>query len=112
MGLVKRRLYRPDRAPARAKHWTPPPGVRLTEANLSLYEAELGVAAVGWDSGFIVGRILGYDSRTNMFRCVGKRMSDKVAAEADIPGARVSASVIAARIIAGVPRLTRELSGR
>lgn len=112
MGLRKRRLYKPDRAPARAKAWAPAPGTKLTEADLSLYEAELGIAAVGYDSGFIVGRIIGYDSKKNAFHVTGKRLRDGKALDARMAGWRVSRAVIAARIIAGVPRLTREMSGR
>ena len=107
-----RRLEKRPRAPARYKSWKPTPGVKLTEADLSLYEAELGIAAVGWDSGFVVGRILGYDATKNAFTVVGKRLADGKALEARMAGWRVSRAVIAARIIAGVSRLTREMSGR
>ena len=112
MALRKRRLYKPDRAPARAKAWQPAPGVKLTEAGLSLYEAELGIAAVGWDSGIGVGRVIGYDQQANVFHVVGKRLKDKKVVDARIAGWRVSQAVVAARIIAGVKRLTREMSGR
>lgn len=112
MGLAKRRLYKPDRAPARAKHWRHDPSVRLTEADLSLYEAEIGIAAVGWDSGIGVGRVLGYDPHRNVFHVVGKRVKDKRAVDCEIAGWRVSQAVVAARILAGVKRLTREIPGR
>lgn len=112
MGLVKRRLYKPERAAARVKHWKPSPGVRLTEAGLSLYEAELGIAAVAYKEGFRVGRVLGYDERGNVFHVVGVRFWDSKPVDAKIPGWRVSQAVIAARVIVGVKRLTREMSGR
>ena len=107
-----RKLEKRPRAPARAKPWIPHEGTRLTEAGLSLYEAELGVAAVGWESGFVVGRILGYDQRKNVFHVVGKRMKDRKAMEARMAGWRVSQAVLSARLMAGVDRLEREMSGR
>lgn len=127
MGLARRRLYRPDRAPARVKPWSPPPGVKLTEAGLSLYEAELGIAAVANDEyNMRVGRILGYDPFTNIFRVVGnkikakrlwKRQGDRIEldpkpVEQNIPGRRVSEAILAARIITGMKQLTRPMSGR
>jgi hypothetical protein len=108
MGLRKRNLYKRERKPARARAWAPTPGTKLTEADLSQYEAELGIAAAGYDHGIIVGRILGYDQRTNAFTVVGKRRMDGKAVEAVLPGPLVSSGVIAARIIANVKRLTRE----
>lgn len=120
--MARRRLYKPERDrwayhpdgrrywdTARYKAWQPDPGVRLTEANLSLYEAELGVAAVAYDSGFRVGRILGYDQHANVFHVVGKAFLDRKPVDAKIMGSRVSREVIAARIIAGVDRLTRDV---
>ena len=112
MGLIKRRLYKPDRLPPRARAWDPGPNAMFTEANLSLYEAEIGLAAVGFDSGVVVGRILGYDKRKNIFHVTGKRMVDNKAVDASIAGSRVSRAIISARILAGVSRLTREMSGR
>jgi hypothetical protein len=126
VGRRNNRLYKPERDrwathldgrryfdTARAKAWAGPgPGIRMTEADLSLYEAELGVAAVGWDTGFGVGRILGYNPHTNMFRVVGKRVSDGKAGETNIPGRLVSACIIAARMITHQDRLTRPMSGR
>lgn len=126
MGLVKRRLYKPDRAPARFKHWTPGIGVKLTEANLSLYEAELGVAAVADDHNVRIGRILGYDPFLNVFHAVGNRIKtrrpwlkqgkrvelDPKPVDIQIPGRKVSEAIVAARIIAGLARLTRPMAGR
>jgi hypothetical protein len=106
------RLEKRPRAPARAKPWKPTPGVKLTEAGLSQYEAELGVAAVGYDVGVIVGRILGYDQHRNVFTIVGKRLVDRKAVEARFSGSRVSSAILAARYIAGVKSLKREMSGR
>lgn len=106
--LTLRKLNKRPRAPARAKHWRPAPGTRLTEANLSLYEAELGVAAVAWDDyGLKVGRILGYDALTNTFTVTAKRPG--LAYDTKIPGWRVSQAILAARIIAGVKQLKREV---
>lgn len=126
MGLAKRRLYKPERNRWRTKDngvryfdqdrvtaWQPEPGTKLTEANLSLYEAELGIAAVMEDEyGVRVGRILGYDAHTNMFHCVGKRLLDRKAVDVQIAGYRVSAAILAARMLAGVDRITRPMSGR
>ncbi len=107
MGLTKRRLYKPDRAPPRYKHWKPSPGDKLTEAGLSLYEAELGIAAVAYNSGFRVGRILGYDKHKNMFHVVGTRAKDKKPVDAKIAGWRVSRAILECRLIAGVAHLER-----
>lgn len=107
VGRRSRRLYKPERAPARAKHWQPTPGVKLTEADLSLYEAELGIAAAAHDNGFKVGRILDYDRVKNVFHVVGTRYKDRKPIEARIAGWRVSSAIIAARTMAGVGRLTR-----
>lgn len=125
-GLVRRRLYKPDRLPPRAKHWSPAIGVKLTEADLSLYEAELGVAAVADDNNVRVGRILGYDPLANRFYVTGNRIKkrrpwlkqgkrielDPKPVDVEIPGRLVSEAVVAARVIAGVKRLTRPMSGR
>ena len=108
MGLARRRLYKPERKPGRVKAWMPAPGTKLTEADLSQYEAELGIAATGFDRGIIVGRILGYDRHRNAFTVVGKRRMDGKAVEAIFPGSVVSSAIVAARIIANVKRLTRE----
>ncbi len=119
-----RRLEKRPRAPARARHWTPAPGVRLTEAGLSLYEAELGVRAVGQDKYQMrVGRILDYDPAGNRFLVVGKatrlnlftakwEIDESRVVEQWIPGPLVSAAVVSARVMVGVSRLTREMSGR
>ena len=122
MGLVKRRMYRPDRLPARAKAWNPGPNATFTEAKLTLYEAELGIAAVADDHDVRVGRILGYDKATNLFTIVGNRIKERrmhlrngkriilnpKPVEMVIAGWRVSTAVVAARYIAGVPNLTRD----
>lgn len=107
MGLARRRLYKPDRAPPRFRHWKPTPGVKLTEAGLSLYEVELGVAAVAYNSGFRVGRILGYDKDRNVFHVVGTRYKDSKPIDAKVAGWRVSRAVLECRLIAGVSSLTR-----
>lgn len=119
-----RRLEKRPRAPARHKHWKPEPGVKLTEADLSLYETELGVRAVGQDDFKVrVGRILGYDQHLNEFTVVGKAtridlrtgrwvIDESRVVELQIPGRLVSAAVLSARIMAGVSRITREMSGR
>jgi hypothetical protein len=100
-----RRLEKRPRETARAKAWRPAPGTRLTEANLSLYEAELGLVAVAVERGFQIGRILDYDQRRNVFTVVGTMMRTRKPIEARVAGWRVSQPVIAARLIAGVDQL-------
>ena len=119
-----RKLEKRPRAPARYKAWQPQPGIRLTEADLSLYEAELGVRAVCQEHYQMrPGRILGYDPTQNRFLVIGKATKLNLATgkwvideaqlvEQWIPGPLVSTAVVSARVIAGVDRLTRELSGR
>lgn len=125
VGLRRRRLYKPDRIPARAKPWRQNMGVQLTEANLSLYEAELGVAAVADSMNLRVGRIMGYDLHANTFFVTGcrikkrnphKRQGDRVELDPkpidfELAGPEVAAAVIAARTMTGLSRLTRDLSG-
>ena len=125
VGRANRRIYKPERDrwthhkdgrryfdTDRAKAWEPTPGTKLTGADLSLYETELGVAAVAYDSGFIVGRILGYDQHKNVFTVVGTRRGDSKPVEAKIAGWRVAQEVIAARVMCGVKQLTRKFAGR
>lgn len=102
-----RKLEKRPRAPARFRHWKPEQGQKLTEAGLTLYEAELGIAAVAEDHGFKVGRVLGYDGHANMFHVVGTRYRDRKPVDAKIAGWKVSQAIICARLIAGVDRLER-----
>lgn len=124
MGLAKRSMYRPDRAPARAKHWKPAAGAKLTESDLSLYEAELGIAAVAEELNIKVGRILDYDQSANIFTVVGNRIAGRNPSakrgkriilnpkplEMEIAGWRVSQAVVAARVMLGVTRLPRNMA--
>jgi hypothetical protein len=100
-------------------------GVKLTESNLSLYEAELGVAAVADGMNLRVGRIMGYDPRANTFYVTGcrikkrdpsKRQGNRVELDPkpidfELAGPEVAAAVVAARTMTGLSRLTRDLSG-
>jgi hypothetical protein len=124
MGLVKRRWYKPEREPARFKHWKPVPGQKLTESDLSLYEAELGLAAVADEHKVRIGRILDYDALANVFTIVGNRIKsynpnakrgkrvvlDPKPVEMEIAGWRVSQAVVAARVMLGVTRLPRNMA--
>lgn len=131
VGRARRRLYKPERDrwtthkdgrryfdTARAKAWKPPRGMKLTEADLSLYEAVLGTRAVGQNHySMRVGRILDYDRIGNRFLVVGKPtykaadglfyVDESQIVERWIPGGLVSTAVISARVLAGVARLER-----
>lgn len=131
IGRARRRLYKPERDrwayhkdgrryfdTARARAWVPDPGVKLTEADLTAYEAGLGCRAVGQNKYHMrVGRILDYDRIGNQFLVVGKPtykgpdglfyVDESEVVERWLPGRLVSSAVVSARVIAGRARLER-----
>ena len=88
MGLVKKRLYKPDRKPARIK------GVLYNQAPIGLVDAtksEVLTAIMGvcLTTGVIPARGCGYDSLRDEYTIAGYNKSDKKFADVKISGQEV-----------------------
>ncbi len=108
-GLVKRRLYKPERAPARVRGSASLIG--STELRISKDEARLAIFALCCEAGLIVGRGLSYDKRADEFVVLAKDRESGKVVEARLAGERIAGLVAAARILNG-GRLERKTRPR
>lgn len=88
-GLAKRRLYKPERKPARKRgvigECSP---VGVPDASPS--EVINALAAIGMEAGFRVGRGGDYDRIADVYTVVGKGILDGRACDAKIAGSMVA----------------------
>ena len=100
MGLVKRRLYKPERKPARKR------GALYDLAPIALRDATSGevskaIYSLARESGVIVGQGGGYDSLRDEYTVIGKSMATGKAQDFTIAGAEVAALIGLARMLNG-----------
>jgi hypothetical protein len=100
MGLAKRRLYKPERRPARIK------GVLYGMAPIGLPDANAGevakaLFALAKEAGVKVGRGSGYDSLRDEYTVVGKSAATGLARDYKIDGSTVAQLITFARLLAG-----------
>lgn len=101
-GLTKRRLYKPERAPARKR------GVLFSMAPIALPDADPGeVAKAIWalarEAGVIVGQGSGYDSLRDEYTLVGKSMETGKAQDWKVAGEVVADLIKIGRFYNGGP---------
>lgn len=97
MGLVRRRLYKPERSPARVK------GTMYLYAPIGLPDATEGevakaLFAIGKEAGVSIGRGSGYDSLRDEYTVIGKSRATGKAQDYKIAGAEVATLIKLARI--------------
>lgn len=90
--MVKRRLYKPDRAPARTK------GVIGRNAPVSCpdadrFEIASAVFAICKEAGFIIGRGAEYDQLKDEYTLIGKSLESGKAQEVKLAGFEVGAVI-------------------
>jgi hypothetical protein len=99
-GLSKRRLYKPERAPARKA------GVLYNSAPISMPDATAGevakaIFALAQEAGVIVGQGSGYDSLKDVYTVVGKSRATGKAQDWQVEGAVVAEVIGLARMLNG-----------
>jgi hypothetical protein len=104
-GLTKRRLYKPERSPARKRgifgkhsvHKLAP--VSCPDAN----EGEVAKAlyAVAREAGVIIGQGSGYDALRDEYTVIGKSMATGKAQDFTIAGAEIGVCIKLARMLNG-----------
>jgi hypothetical protein len=102
MGLTKRRLYKPERRPARKK------GVLEKHAPIGLptanaFEIASAVASLCEQAGFEVGRGGDYDSLKDEYTVIGKSLVTGKAQEIKIQGGEVAFLIKVGRGLNGGP---------
>ena len=88
-GLVRRRLYKPERAPARKRgvlHKQAP--VACPDANT--YEIAMALASLCESAGFIIGRGGEYDSLRDEYKLIGKSLATGKAQDVTVKGFEVA----------------------
>jgi hypothetical protein len=105
MGLAKRRLYKPDRRPARAKGVLGKHSVEKMApvGCLDATEGEVAKAlfVLARQSGVTVGRGSGYDPLRDIYTVIGKSASTGKVQDFDIEGGVVAELIRVARILNG-----------
>lgn len=100
IGLARRRLYKPERAPARKKgvigRYAP---IGLTNANPT--EIRLALFALASEAGVVVGRGAEYDPLRDRYKVVGKSKATGKAQDFTIEGAEVATAIMWARALNG-----------
>lgn len=105
MGLTKRRLYKPERKPARTKGVLGKHGlyklapVSCPDANGG--EVAKALYAVAREAGVIVGRGSGYDALRDEYSVVGKSLATGKAQDFTIAGAEIAVCIKLARMMNG-----------
>ena len=100
MGLTKRRLYRPERAPARKKgvlHNQAPIGCVSANAK----EIALALYSLCWDAGYVVGQGGQYDSLRDEYTVIAKRKDTGLVQDVTVHGAEVADLIKLARRLNG-----------
>lgn len=100
MGLVKRRLYKPDRKPARKKGERLPGPVALRGA--STKEVVSAIAAACHLTNTTVGRGLGYDEQKDQYWVIAKSPEGKVQ-DFRVEGEWVADAIRLTRLLNGGP---------
>lgn len=94
--MKRRRIYKPDRKPARAD------GIKIdgqiTEASLTMDEVRMALWCVGKNAGILIGRILGYDRMRDEFTVRACSLIDQTEFDAKIRGEVVGHVVRLARL--------------
>lgn len=102
MGLTKRRLYKPERRPARKTgvlHDQAPSGLPDANAN----EIALALFALAKEANVIIGRGGDYDRIKDVYTVVGKSLETGKAQDVQIAGAEIATLIMAARSLNGGP---------
>jgi hypothetical protein len=100
MGLTKRRLYKPERKPARTKG-TIGKLAPISCLDASPFEVTAAVSSIAWLAGVQVGRGLGYDSLTDKYTVLGKSRKTGKVQDFEVSGTDVGALIAMTRIAAG-----------
>jgi hypothetical protein len=107
MGLVKRRLYKPERKPARRKGVLKGlPNGLYKLAPIGLPDADAGEVAkalfsLSREAGVIVGQGSGYDPLRDQYAVTGKSLATGKAQDFTVEGAEVAAVIRMARMLNG-----------
>ena len=100
MGLVKRKLYRRPRTPARTKavigKYAP-----IACMDASEFEVSAALAVIGHMANKDIGRGLGYDSLKDTYTVVCKNRKTAKAEDLEISGSDVAALIRMTRMMAG-----------
>jgi hypothetical protein len=99
-GLARRRFYKPERAPARAK------GVIGKEAPISVPDAttteiKTALYALCKEAGMIIGRGAEYEPIRDEYTVIGKSKATGKAQEIKVQGAEVGSVIRIARMLNG-----------
>jgi hypothetical protein len=100
MGLAKRRLYKPERKPARKRgvlHEQAPIGCANANAN----EIALALFSLAAEAGVAIGRGGTYDSLRDEYTVVGKSRETGKVQDFKVQGAEVAALIKVARMMNG-----------
>lgn len=100
MGLSKRRLYKPERRPARKR------GVLEKDAPLSVpdasrFEIASAIFAIAKEAGVKVGRGSGYDPLRDEYTVIGKSTATGKAQDFKIAGSEVANAIVLFRYLNG-----------
>jgi hypothetical protein len=99
MGLCKRRHYKPERAPARAKGLLGSNAAPLSVPDASAHEVLMSLSAVALEAGLRIGRGGDYDRIADRYTVVGKSLFDGKAMDVKINGEIVGEIIIACRMM-------------
>jgi hypothetical protein len=113
MGLVKRRLYKPERAAARkrgALHQEDSAPAALRDANSA--EISMALYALSQEAGVIIGRAGGYDKLKDEYAVTGKSMKTGKAQDFIIKGLEVADVIMLARLMNGGPLVRKAAEKR
>jgi hypothetical protein len=107
MGATKRRLYKPERAPARKK------GVSHSQAPIACPDAEakeiaMAIYSICESADVVVGRGGDYDWLKDEYTIVGKSKATGKAQDFTVPGAAVAALIMQLRAWNGVQRFDKQ----
>lgn len=109
MGLVKRRLYKKERAPARKKsilYLNKSAPVSFQDA--SPIEIAMAITTLCQQAGVIVGRTGEYDPLRDLYTVIGKSRMTGKAQEFTVVGDEVGALIRLARMLNGGPMLSMQ----